>query len=102
MGLGGFEPLVFAVVMALIFIVVLLTGVAYTTLFERKVISRLQVRIGPNRAGPFGLLQPLADGIKLFFKEDTIPTTADRVLHRVAPLISLFAAFAAFAMVPLG
>lgn len=84
------------------FIVGLLTAVAYTTLFERKVISWMQVRNGPNRAGPLGLLQPLADGIKLFFKEDTIPDTADRFLHRLAPAISVFAAMAAFAVVPLG
>src|SRR5581483_3247074 len=68
----------------------------------RKVISKMQVRLGPNRAGPLGLLQPLADGIKLFFKEDTIPTTADPVLHRLAPAISVFAAMAAFAVVPVG
>ncbi len=84
------------------FIVGLLTAVAYTTLFERKVISWMQVRNGPNRAGPLGLLQPLADGVKLFFKEDTIPDTADRFLHRLAPAISVFAAMAAFAIVPLG
>lgn len=84
------------------FIVGLLTAVAYTTLFERKVISWMQVRNGPNRAGPLGLLQPLADGVKLFFKEDTIPDTADRFLHRLAPAISVFAAMAAFAVVPLG
>lgn len=84
------------------FIVGLLTAVAYTTLFERKLISWMQVRNGPNRAGPLGLLQPLADGIKLFFKEDTIPDTADRALHRLAPAISVFAAMAAFAIVPLG
>jgi NADH-quinone oxidoreductase subunit H len=93
---------VYFVVLSLGFIVVLLTCVAYTTLFERKVISILQVRKGPNRAGPLGLLQPLADGVKLFFKEDTIPSTADRFLHRLAPGISVFAAMAAFAVVPVG
>ena len=84
------------------FIVGLLTAVAYTTYFERKVISILQVRKGPNRVGPLGLLQPLADGVKLFFKEDTIPTTADRPLHHLAPGIALFAALMAFAVVPFG
>jgi NADH-quinone oxidoreductase subunit H len=93
---------VYFVILCLAFIVALLTAVAYTTLFERKVISLMQVRKGPNRAGPLGLLQPLADGIKLFFKEDTIPSTADPVLHRLAPAISVFAALAAFAIVPLG
>lgn len=94
--------LVFVVTLCLVFIVALLTAVAYTTLFERRVISAMQVRKGPNRAGPFGFLQPLADGIKLFFKEDTVPTTADRFLHNLAPGISLFAAMAAFAVVPVG
>jgi NADH-quinone oxidoreductase subunit H len=93
---------VYFVVLSLVFIVGLLTAVAYTTLFERKVISLMQVRKGPNRAGPLGLLQPLADGIKLFFKEDTIPATADGFLHRLAPGISVFAAMAAFCLVELG
>ena len=90
------------VVLCLGFIAVLLGGVAYTTLFERRVISLMQVRRGPNRAGPLGVLQPIADGVKLFFKEDTVPRTADKVLHRLAPAISLFAALAAFAVVPVG
>jgi NADH-quinone oxidoreductase subunit H len=93
---------IYFIVLCVAFIVGLLTAVAYTTLFERKVISLMQVRKGPNRAGPLGLLQPLADGVKLFFKEDTIPDTADRFLHRLAPAIAVFAAMAAFAVVPLG
>ncbi len=93
---------VYFVVLSLVFIVALLTAVAYTTLFERRVISLMQVRKGPNRAGPFGLFQPIADGIKLFFKEDTVPSTADRFLHQLAPAISVFAAMAAFAVVPVG
>ncbi len=94
--------LVFAVTLSLVFVVGLLTCVAYTTLFERKVISLMQVRHGPNRAGPLGLLQPLADGIKLFFKEDTLPITADRTLHRIAPAVSVFSSLMAFAIVPIG
>ncbi|MBI1945520.1 MAG: NADH-quinone oxidoreductase subunit NuoH [Deltaproteobacteria bacterium] len=90
------------VVLCLGFVAVLLGGVAYTTLFERRVISLMQVRRGPNRAGPLGVFQPIADGVKLFFKEDTVPDTADKVLHRLAPAISLFAALAAFAVVPVG
>jgi len=62
-----------AAVKSVIIIGFLLTGFAYMTLFERKVAGRIQVRYGPNRVGPFGLLQPLADGIKLFFKEDVRP-----------------------------
>jgi NADH-quinone oxidoreductase subunit H len=96
------QALVFGFVLAAVFVGVLLTGVAYTTLFERKVISILQVRVGPNRAGPLGLLQPLADGIKLLFKEEIIARTADRFLHRLAPGISMIAAFAAFSVVPVG
>jgi NADH-quinone oxidoreductase subunit H len=96
------QALIFAVVLAGAFVGVLLTAVAYTTLFERRVISILQVRVGPNRAGPFGLLQPLADGIKLLFKEEIIARSADPLLHRLAPGLSMFAAFAAFAVVPIG
>jgi len=80
----------------------LLTGMAYMTLFERRVISRLQVRLGPNRTGPFGLLQPLADALKLFFKEDITPATADRLLYPIAPALALVAALASFAVIPLG
>src|SRR5579871_2502037 len=75
---------------------------AYMTWFERRVISRLQVRIGPNRVGPAGLMQPLADAIKLFFKEDVRPAMADRFLYPLAPGISLLAALAAFVVIPIG
>jgi NADH-quinone oxidoreductase subunit H len=83
-------------------IFMLLTGMAYMTWFERRVISRMQVRMGPNRVGVFGLLQPLADALKLFFKEDIAPAAADRPLYLLAPAIALFAALAAFAVMPLG
>ena len=89
-------------VRSLIVIFALLTGMAYMTWFERRVLGRLQVRVGPNRAGPAGLLQPLADALKLFFKEDIRPATADRLLYPIAPAIALFAALAAFAVVPMG
>ena len=69
--------------------------------FERKVVSRLQNRIGPNVAGPFGLLQTLADGIKLFFKEDIIPTRSDRFVFQLAPYLSLVPAFLTFTLVPI-
>jgi NADH-quinone oxidoreductase subunit H len=83
-------------------IFMLLTGMAYMTWFERRLISRMQVRIGPNRVGVFGLLQPLADALKLFFKEDIAPAAAARPLYLLAPAIALFAALAAFAVMPLG
>jgi NADH-quinone oxidoreductase subunit H len=90
------------VIRSLVIIVALLTGMAYMTWFERRVISRLQIRIGPNRVGPTGLLQPIADALKLFFKEDVLPTMADRGLYPLAPGISLVAALASFAVIPIG
>ena len=70
--------------------------------FERKVISDMQARIGPNRAGPWGLLQTLADGTKLIFKEDFVPAKADRTVYKLAPYLALMPAFMAFAIVPVG
>ncbi|HEV3452175.1 MAG TPA: complex I subunit 1 family protein [Acidimicrobiia bacterium] len=70
--------------------------------FLRKVIADMQNRVGPNQAGPFGVLQTLADGVKLFFKERTTPTTADRPVYLLAPFVSALAAFLAFAIVPFG
>ena len=78
----------------------LLIGVAYLTLAERKVIGWMQIRIGPNRVGPWGLIQPLADMVKLLTKEIIIPTGANRTLFILAPVLSLMPAFAAWAVIP--
>ncbi len=82
--------------------VVLLLGVAYTVLLERKLVGRIQNRWGPSRVGPFGLLQPLVDGAKSFLKEDIIPTAAYKPLYLLAPIIALGCALISIAVVPFG
>ena len=82
--------------------VLLLFSVLMYIWFLRKVIAKMQNRIGPDRAGPFGLLQSLADGIKLFFKEQSSPTTADKWVFRLAPYLAIIPAFLAFSIVPIG
>ncbi len=82
--------------------VVLLMGVAYTVLLERKLVGRIQNRWGPSRVGPFGLLQPLVDGAKSFLKEDIIPTAVYRPLYLLAPILSLGCALISIAVVPFG
>ncbi len=77
-------------------------GFAYLTLFERRVLAKMQVRIGPNRAGPYGLLQPVADGLKLIFKEELIPAQADRLIFILAPIITVVPALIVLAVVPFG
>ena len=76
--------------------------VAYLTLLERKVIAFMQVRLGPMRVGPYGLLQPIADGLKLMLKEDIVPSGADRMVFTMAPIITLIPAFIVFAVIPFG
>jgi NADH-quinone oxidoreductase subunit H len=82
--------------------VVMLLGVAYTVLLERKLVGRIQNRWGPSRVGPFGLLQPLVDGAKSFLKEDIIPTAVYRPLYLVAPIIALGCALISIGVVPFG
>lgn len=82
--------------------VVMLMGVAYTVLLERKLVGRIQNRWGPSRVGPFGLLQPLVDGAKLFLKEDLVPTAVYRPLYLISPVIALGCALVSIAVVPFG
>jgi NADH-quinone oxidoreductase subunit H len=91
-----------ATVKSVIIIAALVTGFAYTTVLERRFIARLQSRIGPNRAGPWGLLQPIADAVKLFFKEDIVPAQADKILFTLAPALTGVPALIVLAVVPLG
>lgn len=79
---------------------VVTTTFAYAMLFERKIIGWMQLRPGPNRVGPWGLLQPAADAVKLLFKEDLTPSTADPLIYKLAPFISLVSAFGAYAIIP--
>ncbi|NIQ37590.1 MAG: NADH-quinone oxidoreductase subunit NuoH [Proteobacteria bacterium] len=87
---------------SLLVFIALLLMTAYNTLFERKVLGHIQIRYGPNRVGPFGLLQPIADGIKLFFKEDLIPARADRGVFMLAPAISVISVICLAAVIPFG
>ena len=81
---------------------ILLTACAYMTLLERRLLGKFQVRHGPNRVGPFGLLQPLADGLKLVFKESFMPAHVDVIVYWLAPAISMIAALFVYAVIPFG
>ncbi|MBA2357669.1 MAG: NADH-quinone oxidoreductase subunit NuoH [Actinobacteria bacterium] len=96
------EPWWISLIKAAVVINLLLGVFAYTTLLERKVMGRMQLRYGPNRAGPFGVLQPIADLVKLIRKEAFTPTQALDVPYIVAPVLSAFTALAAFAVIPFG
>ncbi len=80
----------------------LMICVAYLTWLERKVLGHIQIRFGPNRCGPFGLLQPFSDAIKAFFKEDLIPARADKTVFVLAPMIAIISAISLFAVIPFG
>ncbi|MDP6419492.1 MAG: NADH-quinone oxidoreductase subunit H, partial [Candidatus Krumholzibacteria bacterium] len=81
---------------------VTLTTVAYLTLAERKVSAWIQWRKGPNRVGPWGLLQPIADGLKFVLKEDFVPRGANQALHALAPVLSMAPALITFSVIPFG
>jgi len=89
-------------VKSVILLAILVTGFAYTTFLERRMLARIQVRVGPNRAGPFGFLQPAADGIKLIFKEELIPASAFKTIFILAPIITVLPALVITAVVPWG
>lgn len=91
---------VFPLIQAVILVFVVFTGAAYLTLMERKLLGRFQIRYGPNQAGPYGLLQPAADAIKAFFKEEIIPNHVDRVLYLMAPALALIPALVIWAVIP--
>jgi NADH-quinone oxidoreductase subunit H len=93
--------LISAVKVLIVFGAMLLV-VAYMTLMERKVLGHMQVRFGPNRVGPFGLFQPVADGIKLFFKEDIVVPFANRIIYMLAPAVIVITALVSFAVIPFG
>jgi NADH-quinone oxidoreductase subunit H len=96
------EPWWISVIKAFVIINIVLLAFAYTTLLERKVLARMQLRYGPNRAGPYGLLQPIADLIKLIRKESFFPTAAIDLPYIAAPVVSAFTALAAFSVIPFG
>ena len=98
--LGPLFPLVWTMLKIVLILAPLMLCVAYLTFWERKVIGWMQVRIGPNRVGPWGLLQPIADGIKLFLKEIIFPSAADKKLFVIAPIMALAPALAAWAVIP--
>lgn len=90
------------IIKAVVILLFCVTGFAYLTFYERRALARMQVRIGPNRAGPSGWLQPVADGIKLIFKEEVIPARAYKVLFILAPMITVFPALVILAVIPWG
>ena len=100
--LGGVWPVVWNLIKIVLVVAPLLLCVAYLTLWERKMIGFMHIRIGPNRVGPWGLLQPIADGLKLILKEIIIPTQASKVLYLLGPIMTIMPSMAAWAVMPFG
>lgn len=97
---GGAWPVVWTLIKIVLIVAPMMLGVAYLTYFERKVIGYMQVRIGPNRVGPWGLIQPIADGLKLLLKEIIVPSGANKGIFIIAPMLAIAPALAAWAVVP--
>src|SRR5215470_19566594 len=100
--LGAAWPVAWALIRIVAIVVPVLLLVAYLTYWERKLIGWMHIRLGPNRVGPLGLLQPIADAVKLIFKEVIVPTQADAALYLAAPVLVMMPALAAWAVIPFG
>ena len=100
--LGFAWPVIWNLFKIVCLVAPLMILVAYLTLWERKFIGFIQIRLGPNRTGPLGLLQPIADGVKLMFKEVILPTQANKVLYVIGPLMAIMPALAAWVVIPFG
>ena len=98
----GQDPWWLIILKAVLIFLVLVLLTLFNIWWERRVVARMQHRIGPNVHGPFGLLQSLADGVKLALKEDLIPKAADKVVFLIAPVIAVIPAFITFAVIPFG
>src|SRR5213595_1316418 len=94
--------IIVSVIKTVIALFVLLTAVAYLVWLERKIVGHIQSRWGPTRVGPFGLLQPLADGVKFILKEDMVPDNVHKVLYILAPMLALCMALISIAVIPFG
>src|SRR5438552_5110831 len=99
---GGWQPLASILLSLVPIMIVFPTLFAITTVLERKGLGRIQNRLGPNRVGPYGLLQPVADGLKALTKEDIVPRAADGLVHFLAPIVLVVPVFLAFAVLPFG
>src|ERR1700685_4402290 len=97
---AALQPYILPVVFAVVIVAVFPLVAGYIVLVERKVMADMQVRLGPMRVGPHGLLQPIADALKLLIKEDIIPEEADKMIFWIAPVISTFTGLTAFAVIP--
>ncbi|NCC31976.1 MAG: NADH-quinone oxidoreductase subunit H, partial [Chloroflexia bacterium] len=94
--------LLIIIIQSFVIALAITTAFAYLTLFERRLLARFQNRVGPNRAGPNGFLQPVADAVKLFFKEDIVPSAADKAVYLLAPAIAVIPAIIIWAVIPFG